>query len=1323
MLFLHQIGSVKIGEIVRYNVTYTPAYDRILPAPEYLYLKVRNTSNSALRAAFVHGPYTLYVDAYPAHFNPNGKFAHPRKYGVPEFEPLLKAGGTWTCRLLVPEHVRHEAGTGSHTTEDGSPPSVSWIINISSQVIFSTSAAVHFEVLLARDPKSLDSGGGITAGMPVLLGGDGNGSGKSGSGNQGQVLQPGKVSDYQRGRDGRHPDQPRGVFSRAITMRLEDTTALWNKPELPGWNKPPSSMRIRTDDTGVTVEAVSGGALTKKQQQQQNQQQENQEEQQHETQKTLEKGHASKSQAKQQARDTIRTPKPGQKKKKVHLVILTHGLHSNLGGDMLYIKESIDVAVHQAKIDRKARKEKERAARAEARKKAGVPDDKAEEEEEDEEDEEDVIVRGYPGNATRTERGIKYLGKRLARYILSMTYPDQPFLPSSKKVNEKTAVVLAGGNPNDVPNDRGHASHKHRTIKNAPAESLREYQFTKISFIAHSLGGLVQTYAVAYIQKHSPQFFDIIEPINFIGMASPFLGLNHENPMYVKFALDFGLVGRTGQDLGLTWRAPTIARSGWSSLVGNLSDNAHKKVLGEPQPESKPLLRILPTGPAHTALKKFRNRTVYSNVVNDGIVPLRTSCLLFLDWQGLDRVEKARREAGLVETVVGFGWAELVGNNAATPRQEKWDPNDYVDEDDEEEGEDDKQKTDATAQAGDNTSGTNTPNPEGHNQHEVPQPSKNATQEDDRQSLRAVAVSSSFDKDERPQLASPPLPSPDASKLTTASTNNTNPFSSFFSNLFKSNSNTEDPTHSPGGTTPRPGSGASGGASSSNPKSLSLGQHPHKAPSHTSSMSSKQSKQSKQSKIYRRSQTLRSSDWDAATPTSATSSKSRVTTGQELDGESSNGGSAGGMSAPPRTSFFESATDIINPTMPSVEFLIDPSKRPRAIFHDRIYHPSDIPAPPLKRRATGNLALRRLSFQQRSKTSLSSASGGTSANNSASHSKSRSSSPYQERTPVSAGGAGGPPHMDSGLSAQDYDDMANTNPDRDPDEVIDTSSIKVEEKIARAYHRGLSWRKVLVKLEPDAHNNMVVRRMFANAFGWPVVKHMVDAHFSDSAAARMRDEDEDNKERARPLHEAPDKHGAETETQDHGHDSAQTDGAADGADDDEEHNDADYNDDGVDSGDAREAEDQAMDLPETPMGGHSGLSPRTNAKSSSTSLASDGGQNDNVAWTDKDWNDSGDESDSPGGSTAAAEDDHLAYGASGATEKQKPPKSALASSTTGVSVTATGGTTMGPQSPLRNPLSSPPGDSILPELSIPAPGEGSDSKRIDVDWVGMSGNR
>jgi hypothetical protein len=74
--------------------------------------------------------------------------------------------------------------------------------------------------------------------------------------------------------------------------------------------------------------------------------------------------------------------------------------------------------------------------------------------------------------------------------------------------------------------------------------------------------------------------------------------------------------------------------------------------------------------------------------------------------------------------------------------------------------------------------------------------------------------------------------------------------------------------------------------------------------------------------------------------------------------------------------------------------------------------------------------------------------------------------------------------------------------------------MRVEEKIARAYHKDLSWRKVLVRLEPDAHNNMIVRRMFANAYGWPVVKHLCDTHFADTYSAQTRDEDEPALDRA-----------------------------------------------------------------------------------------------------------------------------------------------------------------------------------------------------------------
>jgi len=958
MLLLHQVGSVKIGEVVRYTVTYTPSHDRILPSPETLHLRIRNTSPLPLRAAFVHGPYTLSVSAYPAHYNPNTKFENPRRYGVPEFEPMLKAAGTWSCQLIVPDNIRQSAGMGAargnfanSDVEGHEEASASWVVEVASQVIFSSSASVSFEVLLARDEKSLS-----LSGTPVVKG-------------QASIQQPGKVSDFQQStsaKDGHHQAQPKGVFSKAITLKVEDTATLWNTPKLPDWNDlGHGKVKAASDPEGKTETA--------------------------------------------------------RRRRKVHLVVLTHGLHSNLGTDMLYLKESIDAAAKQAKIDAKKRKARENASRRASQAADQTPHQEYDEDDGDSSDDEEVIVRGFSGNATRTERGIKFLGKRLAHYILSMTYPDQPFLPTTKKTAEGITTVFKGENAKDNHNERTH--HSRTSLY---GEHGRNFQITSISLIGHSLGGLVQTYAMAYIQKHSPQFFDLIRPINFIALASPFLGLSNENPLYVKFALDFGLVGRTGQDVGLTWRAPTIARSGWGAIVGTLGETAHKRVIGESQPESKPLLRILPTGPAHMALKKFRNRTVYSNVVNDGIVPLRTSCLLFLDWQGLDRVEKARREAGLVGTVVGFGWAELTGTGMSA-RKEAWTP-------DEEEH---------PALPGPN-SAADTPYGDSH---EVPQPSSNATVEDERQSLN---------------LAAAPTPHREGGPSQNSQTNNDSPFAGFL-NLFKGNDYLKTSKQKP-------------------PSSHSPKEH----------------------KIYKRSQTL---NFDDAGSNSESSNKTKASSGQESeDNQGPN------MSAPPRTTFFESAGDLLNPKLPPIDFLLDPSKRPRTIFHDRIYHPSDIPPPPLKKRPNGSLAIRRRSTSRNGHMSPKKESSGATV--------------PPEPQDANVG------HQDSSLSTRDYDDPSHTDPDRQPDEVIDSSNMKVEEKIARAYHRDLSWRKVLVKLEPDAHNNIIVRRMFANAFGWPVVKHLVDAHFSDDVIARTRDDVETNAERAKGMDKGPDKAGSETKPRD-----------------------------------------------------------------------------------------------------------------------------------------------------------------------------------------------
>ncbi|CAI5759790.1 unnamed protein product [Candida verbasci] len=400
--------------------------------------------------------------------------------------------------------------------------------------------------------------------------------------------------------------------------------------------------------------------------------------------------------------DLWNLPIPKQNKPR-HLVILTHGLHSNVSVDMLYLKEQID----------KFAKENE--------------------------SEEEIVVKGYFGNIGKTERGIKYLGSRVAEYIIEL-------------INDN--------------------------------ENLNNGQTTKISFIGHSLGGCVQTFAIAYLKINFPWFFDQIKPINFVTVSSPLLGVVNENPMYVKLVLSAGLVGKTGQEMGL-------------------------KIL---ENNSKPLLLLLPTGATHQVLKKFQKRTVYANAINDGIVPLRTSSLLYLDYRGLAKIINSDELAN-------------------------------------------SEKTD-----------------------KVP---KNVEKVNKFHSVQTLL--------------------------------------SYFMPFQKS---TED-NHKDG---------------------------------------------------YLRDQL----------------------TGTDIE--------------IPNSTFLDSAASIILPPVPSIKLIVDPSSRENPIIHDKVYYEDDLP-------------------------------------------------------PV---------------------DKPN-----------------IEETIAREYHKSMSWRKVIVKLKPDAHNNIIVRRRFANAYGWPVIQHLVENHFKDSEVKEL----------------------------------------------------------------------------------------------------------------------------------------------------------------------------------------------------------------------------
>lgn len=455
----------------------------------------------------------------------------------------------------------------------------------------------------------------------------------------------------------------------------------------------------------------------------------------------------------------------------IHLVILVHGLHSNSTADMFYMKDRLE----------------------------GMADKTGE----------NLVIRAYSGNVCKTERGIKYLGRRLAEYIV------------------KDSLEGLNG------------------------------MVEKISFISHSLGGPVQTFAISYINFNYPDFFERIKPENFIAMASPMLGISNENPTYVKVFLKFGIVGKTGQDLNL--------------------DGA------------QPMLLLLPSEPTRKILKAFKRRTVYANVLNDGIVPLRTSALLYLDWKGLTKVY------------------ETLKNN-----------------------------------------GTNLP--------------KNENAEDpNRQHHTAAKKSSSGSSSSTGYVADKAAEIPvDMNNDTMDSTDGDRTFVDSIKSRIQS----------------------------------TIG----------FCLPSIQASKTTNKYSYFQTTDMEVSDSEA--------SNDNTSTGMDSANEA--------LPSIPKSSALSSIKRVLLPPTPSSKYINDPKSRYDVILHDKIYTPDMIP----KRHTTlsKNVILSQLEQKKKHR--------------------------------------------------------------------------YLEETIARRWHQGMSWRKVLVYLQPDAHNNMVVRRRFANAYGWQVIDHMVEEHFS-----------------------------------------------------------------------------------------------------------------------------------------------------------------------------------------------------------------------------------
>ena len=774
----HFRGGLTVGQVNRFTIEIDSDQLGSLIEADELTVRIKNTTSALMRPAYLAGPYILYVSIREDSYRPDRVLAEG------DFSPHFDANLKTNCSRWQTLPVKNLGSNDKARCKQ-------YVVDVISQVIFSPSAKVYYELTIGLNKKqvrlSAKNGKQVDASIP------------------------------------------------GFNVDMVDTEKLWDMPPIPrdrvGHHIPKdlpveSTHSIRGEINGETYD---------------------------------------------------------------HLVVLTHGIHSNLTSDMLYTKEVIEA------------KAKEAGQR--------------------------VICKGFAGNTCNTERGVKWLGKRLAEWVLRET----GWICDESSARRNT-------NP-----------------------------YKKISFIAHSLGGLVQVYAMGYIHDKTFGRFlcsDIgLEPINFITLATPWLGISAENPGYVKLALDFGLVGKTGQDLALTVKPLGEYTVRDPKNLGDSNPKSPKNtVQGTKVRNAAPLLKILsaPNSPCHQAISMFRNRTVYANIENDGIVPLRTSSLYFLDWESFRQDQESRSQASGEDTQVidheaaAFGISEAMADQLSlelrgsarfsSERASSFHgPREASDETSADDSDDDKvvsKKLDDPKIASPATSTGHSP----ENSTAAETPSKQASFKSVAQAITSLV---GVHRD---------VKHGDAHQQDTSTEGKaTGP-----------SDKVEDTSHNNAGLI-----------------SLLWPGQTHKGPS----------------KSFSRTQTIKDSIHSHNAP----------------------------IEEPSRTSFFKSLESVLNPPMPDLDSLRDPSLRDppdQVIVHDQLYRPSDIP-------------------------------------------------PLREL-----------PRKPTGLHKTEEKER------------VKLEKIKLEEKIARGWHDGMTWRKVLVKLRPDAHNNIVVRRMFANSYGWPVIDHLAQHHFT-----------------------------------------------------------------------------------------------------------------------------------------------------------------------------------------------------------------------------------
>ncbi|KAF9209041.1 hypothetical protein BGZ49_006585 [Haplosporangium sp. Z 27] len=275
-----------------------------------------------------------------------------------------------------------------------------------------------------------------------------------------------------------------------------------------------------------------------------------------------------------------------EEKNDLHLVVLTHGVHGTWL-DLLYMKEQIDAKnAHNGK----------------------------------------TVTFLTDTNHAGTEEGIQMAGQRVALDILELTgycntEEGQKLWRSLSNVARKKSLSKSEQESPKAENRNG--------------KSKFPRGFSKISIIGHSLGGLINIYALGYIEDVTKgAFFKTIQPIHFVALATPLLGVGFEHPWVLGLALSLGCIGQTGKDLALEDRS-SKHKSSKNKESTTKEDPPECSLDHGPEPLLLAMSR--PDSVSNKVLKQFKDRTAYANIENDMAVRFNTSSMMGIPTFDIDQ--------------------------------------------------------------------------------------------------------------------------------------------------------------------------------------------------------------------------------------------------------------------------------------------------------------------------------------------------------------------------------------------------------------------------------------------------------------------------------------------------------------------------------------------------------------------------------------------------------------------------------------------------------------------------------------------------------------